>query len=489
MKSSVATLSLSGDGYRSRRADRLHRLSLLVLKPQPDFQIARSFLMRAFRTVKASFWLFAALLIPAHASGETLLEVYQLASQNDPRFRSVKAEARASGMALEVARAGFLPTIRYDHEENRTRQEILSSKNPIFGTGVTTFPTFNGTLSVTQPIFRMDVIERFAQAKSVVKQAEYTVLAAEQDLQLRTIASYLIVLAATDSLALATSEREAVGKLLDVAREKRKAGLGTVTQLYDATARFAVTQAREIEARNKLRDAHQGLREITGRMIQNVQSLRDDFPLEVPSPAAVEPWVESAADRNLILRARTEAVEVARLEVERQRAGHYPTINLLLSRNQKDAGSTLFGGGSNVVTTDTILRLTVPIFEGGMTSAVTEEAAHRYQKAQEDAELERRVVERATRAAFDGALNGVNLVQALKQSVVAQVSALEAKSEGYKAGLNTLLPVLDAQRDLYLARRDYAQSRYEYLISRLKLKQAAGTLSETDLVGIGAALK
>jgi outer membrane protein len=224
-------------------------------------------------------------------------------------------------------------------------------------------------------------------------------------------------------------------------------------------------------------------------MIQNVQSLRDDFPLEVPSPAAVEPWVESAADRNLILRARTEAVEVARLEVERQRAGHYPTINLLLSRNQKDAGSTLFGGGSNVVTTDTILRLTVPIFEGGMTSAVTEEAAHRYQKAQEDAELERRVVERATRAAFDGALNGVNLVQALKQSVVAQVSALEAKSEGYKAGLNTLLPVLDAQRDLYLARRDYAQSRYEYLISRLKLKQAAGTLSETDLVGIGAALK
>jgi outer membrane protein len=474
---------------RSRQTGRLYRSQLLVFKHRPDFQIARPFLMRVTRTVKASFWVVAALLLPTHAFGETLLEVYQLASQNDPKFRSIKAEARASGMAVEVARAGFLPTIRYDHEENRTRQQILSSKNPIFGAGVMTFPTFSGTLSVTQPIFRMDVIERFAQAKSVVKQAEYTVLAAEQDLQLRTIAAYLIVLAATDSLALATAEREAVGKLLDVAREKRKAGLGTVTQLYDATARFAVTQAREIEAQNKLRDAHQGLREITGRMIQNVQSLRDDFPLETPSPTAIEPWLESAMDRNLILRARTEAVEVARLEVERQRAGHYPSLNLLVSRNQKDAGSTLFGGGSNVVTTDTILRLTVPIYEGGMTSAVTEEAAHRYQKAQEDAELERRVVERAARAAFDGALNGVNLVQALKQSVVAQASALEAKTEGYKAGLNTLLPVLDAQRDLYLARRDYAQSRYEYLINRLKLKQAAGTLSETDLVGISSALR
>lgn len=445
--------------------------------------------MRIFPTVKASFWLAAALLLPAHARGETLLEVYQLASQNDPKFRSVRAEARASGMAVEVARAGFLPTIRYDHEETRSRQEVLSSKNPIFGAGLTTYPTFNGTLSVTQPIFRMDVIERFAQAKSVVKQAEYTVLAAEQDLQLRTMAAYLIVLAATDSLALATSEREAVGKLLDVAREKRKAGLGTVTQLYDATARFAVTQAREIEAQNKLRDAHQGLREITGRMISSVQSLRDDLVLELPDPAVVEPWVDSALDRNLVLRARQEAVEVAKQEVERQRAGHYPTLNLVASRNQKDAGSTLFGGGSNVVTTDTTFRLTVPIFEGGLTSALTEEAGHRFQKAQEEAELERRVVERATRAAFDGSLNGVRLAQALKQSVVAQASALEAKSEGYKAGLNTLLPVLDAQRDLYLAKRDYAQSRYDYLINRLKLLQASGTLSEADLVSISAALK
>jgi outer membrane protein len=445
--------------------------------------------MRIFHPVKSSFWLCVALIIPTHACGETLQEVYQLARQNDPKFRSVQAEVRASGMAIDQALAGFLPTVKYDHEENRTRQEILSSKNPIFGTGVTTFPTFNGTLSLTQAIFRKDVIERFIQAKSVVKQAGYTLLAAEQDLQLRTMAAYLIVLAANDSLALATAEREAVGKLLDVASEKRKAGLGTITQLYDATARFAVTKAREIEALNKWRDARQGLREITGKIIENMQSLRDEFPLETPVPPAVEPWVQSALDQNLILRARMEAVEVARLEVERQRAGHFPSVNLLVSRNQKDAGSTLFGGGSNVVTTDTILRLTVPIYEGGLTSAVTEEAMHRFHKSQEDAELERRVVERATRAAFDGALSGVSLVQALQQSVIAQTSALEAKTEGYKAGLNTLLPVLDAQRDLYFAKRDYAQSRYDYLVNRLKLKQAAGTLAEVDLVSVSVALK
>lgn len=430
-----------------------------------------------------------AALVPALARGETLLEAYRLALQNDPKYRAAQADTRASGTAIDQARAGFMPTVRYDIERTETRQRIISSKNPIFGAGVTNFPTSNDTLSVTQPIFRKDAIERLAQAKALIKQAEYTLLAAEQDLQLRTTAAYLVLLAAADSVTLAKAEREAVGKVLDLARERLKGGLGTITAQHDAAARYAVTQAREIEAQNRLRDARQGLREITGKVIENVQSLREEFPLEIPDPPVIERWLESAFDQNLSLRARREAVEVARQEVERMRAGHFPSLNLLLNHNRRDAGSTLFGGGSEVETTDLTLRLTLPIFEGGLTSAVTQEAAYRYQKSLEDLEQERRGLERVTRASYDGTLSGVSLVRALQQSVVSQESALQAKEEGYKSGLFTLLPVLDAQRDLYLARRDYAQSRYDYLFNRLRLKQAAGTLSEADLVGIGSALR
>jgi outer membrane protein len=431
----------------------------------------------------------AALLLPSLARGETLMEAYKLALQNDPKFRGAQAEFRANGTAIDQARAGFLPQLKLDAERWETRQRVISSKNPIFGAGVTTFPTTNNTLSLTQPIFRKDVIERFAQAKSVVKVAEYTLLAAEQDLQLRTSAAYLVVLAAADNLAYAKAEREAIGKLLDLARERLKGGLGTITALHDATARFSFASAREIEAQYRLRDARQGLAEITGKMIDRLQTLREDFPIESPNPAVVERWLESAFDNNLGLRARRESVEVAKQEVERQRAGHYPSLNLLVNHNRRDAGSTLFGGGSDVETTDVILRLSVPIYEGGLTSAVTQEAAFRYQKSLEDAEQERRAVERTTRAAYDGAVSGVALVKALKQSVTSQESAVEAKDTGYRSGLFTILPVLDAQRDLYLARRDYAQSRYDYLYNRLKLKQAAGTLSEADLVSVGAALQ
>jgi outer membrane protein len=374
-------------------------------------------------------------------------------------------------------------------EQWQTRQRVISSKNPIFGAGVTTFPTENNTLSLSQPIFRKDVIERFAQAQAVVKTAEYTLLAAEQDLQLRTAAAYLVSLAAADNVAYAKAERESIGKLFDLARERLKGGLGTITALHDAQARFSVASAREIEAQYRLRDARQGLAEITGKVLNTMQTLRDDLELPAPEPRVVEPWIEAAMDNNLGLRARRETVQVAKQEVERQRAGHYPSLNLLVNHNRRDAGSTLFGGGSDVETTDVILRLSVPIFEGGLTSAVTREAAYRHQKALEDVEQERRAVERATRAAFDGAVSGINLAQALKQSVISQESAVEAKETGFRSGLFTILPVLDAQRDLYLARRDYAQARYDYLYNRLKLKQAAGTLSEADLVVVGAALK
>lgn len=433
--------------------------------------------------------LTAIALLPAGASAQSLLDAYQLARDNDPRFRAAQADFKAVSTLIDQARAGFLPTARLEFDRMETRQKIISSQNPIFGAGVTHFPTYTRTLSVTQPVFRKDVIERMGQAKAVVKQAEFTLLAAEQELLLRTTAAYLVLLAANDSLVLATAERDAVGKALDLSRERLRAGLGTITNQYDATARFAVTQAREIEAQNRLRDARQALREITGKVFDKVQVLRDDFAPESPQPAAVDRWLETALSQNLGLSARRESVEVARQEIDRQKAGHYPSLNLLLQNNRKDSGSTLFGGGSNVDTTELSLKLSVPIYEGGLTSAVTREAAYRHVKAQEELEQERRTVDRAARAYYEGVLAGVNLVEALKQSVVAQERALESKEVSHKSGLITLLPVLDSQRDLYLAKRDYAQSRYDYLLNRLRLQQVTGTLSELDLVTINAALK
>lgn len=424
------------------------------------------------------------------ARGQSLLDAFEAARASDPRLRVAQAEFLAVQASIDQARAGFMPIARLDFDQLETRQKTLSSQSSLStGSGGIKFPTTTRTLSITQPVFRKDAIERMAQARAAVRQAQYVMLAAEQDLLLRTTSAYLVLMATQENLELARTEREAVGKALEFARERLQAGLGNVINQVDAQARFALTQAREIEARNKVLDARQGLREITGMSFENVRTLRDDFKPQSPDPASVDSWLETALSLNMGLSARRESVEVAQQEIERQKAAHYPSLNLLLQNTLRDGGNGIFGGASKVTSTELSLKLSVPLYEGGLTTASTKEAVHRLGKARAELEAERRAVERGVRTYYDGVLVGVGLVEAYRQSVLAQARALEAKELSHKAGLITLLPVLDAQRDLFLARRDYEQSRYEYLLNRMRLQQATGTLSELDLQEINEALK
>ncbi len=417
------------------------------------------------------------------------MDVYRLARENDPKWRGAAYEYQATSEVTAQARAALLPTVTFDFEHRTTEQNIISSQNPVFGSGVSRFPTDTQILTITQPLFRLSSWLRVAQAEAVVKQAAAANAAAEQDMMLRVAGAYLGVLAARDGLAYATAEKESITRQLDLAQARLDRGLGTLANLYDARARATFAQAREIDAQNKLLDANQGLREITGRQIDNVRPLKDPMPLPAPDPAVLEKWLETAELQNWRLETRRQAADVAREEVRRQRAGHVPSVNLVGTNNNNRAGGTLFGGGAHTETRDISIRLAVPIFEGGNTASLTREAASRHSKALEDLELERRQLDRQTRAAFQGVMSGITLVGALRNSVAAQEKAVETKEEGMKAGLFTLLPLLDAQRDYWLAKRDYAQARYDYLVNRLKLKEAAGTLAEEDLVAINMLLE
>jgi len=437
-----------------------------------------------------AFAVFAGLLIfQTEVLAQGLMDAYRLARDNDPRYKAAQLEFKAAEQVLRQAHAGFRPVVKADLERTHSNQRIIKSNNPIFGEGRTEFPVNSYTLSLIQPLFRKDVIERLEQAEAVVKQAHFTLLAAEQDMLQRTASAYLAVLAATDSLELARAEKDAVRRHLELAEGRLKGGLGTVTNYYDAAARYAVDQAKEIEAENKLADVRQALREITGRSLDSFPRLREDAVLALPQPADLNAWIERAKAQNLVLQARSQAVQVAFQEIQRQRAGHFPSLNLVTTYNHRESGSTLFGGGSTTATADFTLRFNIPIYEGGLTSAVTAEASFRHQKAQEDREQELRSVERQTRAAYLSVVSGTNLVQALRQAMLSQQKALEAKETGARSGVFTLIAVLDAQRDLFIARRDYAQARYEYLLNSLKLKQAAGILAEDDLLAVNTVLQ
>ena len=421
----------------------------------------------------------AGIAMPAFA--ESLEEIYALARQNDPRYLAMRSEFEATAFAVLEARAGMLPSVALQAGRTDTSQTILRSDNSVFAKGHSSYPTNDRALSLTQPLFRLTAYRNWRQSQANERQAAAAFAAAEQDLMLRTATAYMAVLAAQDVLAFARGEADAIKRQLELAEAKFRSGQAIKVNLFDAQARSALKESDVISAENDLADKKQALRELTGGLVRSLQPLPRAIPLRQPEPLNVDAWVQGALDRNLLIEARLHAVEVARQEIDKRKAGYYPTLDLAISRNQRDAGGSLFGGGSSVSSSDIMLRLNMPLYEGGITSAQTAQAGKHHETALQDLERDRRQVERQTRAAYQGIVGGGVRVAALEQSVTALEGARMLKEEGYKSGITTILAVLDAERDLFAALRDRAQSRYDFQLNTLRLKQAAGTLNEEDL--------
>jgi len=212
-----------------------------------------------------------------------------------------------------------------------------------------------------------------------------------------------------------------------------------------------------------------------------VVRLGDDLPIITPDPPDVNKWLETSRNQNLRLLARRESVQIANSQIGIERSGHFPSVDLVGTKTYSDSDGSISGPGIRTESTEYGLKMNVPIFQGGYVNSKTTEAAALFTAAQQEAEQEQRATERATRAAYLGVTTAGERLGALKQAVVASDSALKAKQEGYEAGINTNIDVLDAQRDLYIAQRNYLVARYQYIIDLLRLKFAAGTLSEEDL--------
>lgn len=448
----------------------------------------RSSIKSCHRSVAFSGLLLACIYAPVSYAAN-LAEVYNLSKTSDPKYQSARYELEATGFVKDQALAGLLPTVSYEYTRTRSDQKILSSQNTVYDTGSARFTNKNNTLTLNQPLFKAAAWLNYKQAGIKVQQAAATFSVAENDLILRTATAYIDILAARDALTFSEAERNAIKSNFELAEARYKNGLAAIVTLHDAKARYALKEADVVTAQNVLDDKLQALREITGKMTPGISPLRSEIPLILPMPNDMNQWIEMADKNNPLLEARRLAVNVALKEVEKQRSGHYPTLDLVAKSNRFDAGGSLFGGGSVTQTNDIMLRFSLPIYSGGLTTALTAETNSRYQAAMADLERDWRQIERQVRSSYQGEVSAVGLVEAYSQSVISNESARTLKFEGFKAGIDTMLMVLDAERDLYAAKRDLAKARYDFLLNGLRLKQAAGILSEADLMAVNEMLQ
>mgnify|MGYP000117787501 CR=1 FL=1 len=423
------------------------------------------------------------IVVAAQVHATDLLEVYRLAERHDTKYQSAVATYHATRTRLPQARAGLLPALSATGDITRNDVETVTDRGILSRpAGGAIYDSTGYGLSLKQPLYNAAAFATLRQARAEVRRAEAEYAIARHDLIVRVAEAYFQVLAARDGLSFATAERQATARQLEVAEGRRAVGLAAITDVHDARARHEIAKAQEIEADNQLADKLEALRELTGSRIETLSPLGMSMPLISPDPPDMQRWIETALAQSFAITARRAAAETAHEEVRRQRAGHYPVLDIVGNHTREDTDGSITGPGVRADTSTVGLQLSVPLYQGGAVAARASEAAHRYAAALAELDGQLRATERATRSAYQGAASGAARVTALTQAVTAASRAFDAKRQGFEAGINSNLDVLDAARDLFRARRDLAAARYEYVLNTLRLKQAVGTLSEDDVM-------
>lgn len=418
------------------------------------------------------------------AAETDLVNVFRRALVNDNQFLSAGATNRAAQELIPQAEALLLPNINMVGNLRANGRRNLRANAPP-GTRQDSFFSGDLNLNISQPIYRQDLRIQVAQANTQVAQADTTFAFALQELIVRVADRYFDILAADDGLQFAKAERNAIEQQLVQSQQRFDVGLIAITDVEEARAGFDLAKALVIAAENDLAGTFEALREVTGEYHRNLSVLSSEMPpLMVPQPNNIDAWTETALKNN-------RQLEAARLEVTRQRdeirrieAGHLPTVDIVGSSGLKFQSGNAISTNTQNWDTSVGLQLNMPIYRGGLVLSQSRGAQHTHQQALEDQESQRRSTQRLARDSFRGVLSGMSRVQALKQAVRSAQSALDAINAGFQVGTRTSVDVLDSQRELFSAQRDYSSARYDYILSILRLKKAAGTLAPNDLVQV-----
>ncbi len=407
---------------------------------------------------------------PVYAAN--LTEVYREAQQQDAAYASARAAYEAGQEKAPQGLALLLPSVNLSANTSRNEMDSATSNLQYNSNGY--------NLSLTQPIYRKQNFAQYEQSKSQVVQAEAQFAIARQDLIVRVSQAYFDVLLAQDNVVLADAQKAAIGEQLEMAKRNFEVGTVTITDTHEAQARFDLTAAQEIAAQNDLEIKNSALQLILGKIPAHLNALNDQFPLVLPEPNNMAKWVAQAERQNPQITIQRAALAVATQEVEKNRAGHYPTLDLVAGYGRNSNPSTIAIGST--ITSQTIgLQLNLPIFQGGSVNSKVREALANQEKARQDLELGNRQAALQTRQAFLGVTSGMAQVKALEQALVSSQSSLDSTRLGQEVGVRTNVDVLNAQQQLFSAKRDLSQARYNYILSQLKLKAAVGTLKDEDV--------
>jgi outer membrane protein len=443
--------------------------------------------MSLSRTVFRTLPLTAAVMMAfaSSAQAQSLVEMYEAARGYDAGFISAKAQFEANLARANQSLGGILPNIAMSVSHTKTDVQRQISGVDAVRQDVAQLETKTTAATLVQPLYRPAAWATYRQGGRQLQQAAAQYEAAEHELLIRVSQAYFDVLTSEDNFELVQNQKKAVSEQLASAQRNFEVGTATITGVRDAQARYDLADAQAIAAENDLRTKRLALNMVAG--IDNAQPKRlaKKTNLVTPPNEDVNSWVSQSQSSSPAVRQAQLAVEVADYEMDKATAVHKPTLDAQMTYGRtENLKGTATPAITNPYTTwsPTVgLVLNVPLFAGFSGVYKVKEAIALKDKARSDLDNARRSTEQATRNTYFGLLAGLSQVKAYEAAEASSQSALDANKLGYSVGVNINIDVLNSQSQLYQTKRDLAKARYDVLVTNLKLRQAAGTLTPADL--------
>lgn len=430
------------------------------------------------------------LLAAQPALSMDLVETYEKALSYDSGIASAQAQFQAQQAAVDVSKSSLLPQITATGSVNHTDFE---PRNAFSGSGNDelarqffsgdSYKAYRYGVELSQPIFQASDWFTYEASQFQTKAAEAQYNLSQQQLILDAATAYFNVLRAQDTVTTARATEAAIQRQYDQAQERFEVGLIAITEVYEARASYDDARSQRIAAENQLNIAKEQLARLTGDYPTALENLRQNFPLRRPEPANPASWESRALKNNWSLQTTLFQLNASQSDLKAAKSGHLPTLELTASYRETrldNALSTTQEGTEGVIG----LSLNIPLYTGGGTKASVRQQRSLVTAAEHDLNTARRDVRVNTRSLFLTIDNNIEAANALEQTIISRRSALDATRAGYEVGTRNIVEVLDAERNYYVALRDFANARYDYVINTLNLKQAAGTLSPQDLVDL-----
>ena len=418
------------------------------------------------------------------AQAQNLMSLFETARGFDATYKAAQYQYTANLSKGEQAKAVLLPTVGLSANMNKTDVDLIAAAQTVSS------QSRAATLSASQPLYRPANSATYQQGMRQLELAGIQLKAAEQDLMVRLSQAYFDVLISRESLDFVKAQKVAVAEQLAAAKRNFEVGTSTITDTREAQARYDLVLAQEIAADNDLRIKRLALNQLVGLNNIEPKSLAANAKLTLPVSKSVDDWVQLSSESNPSVIQSRAALEIAKLEIAKAEAGHKPTLDLVAGytptryKNGKGINSSQIDANTNSLT----LSFNVPLFAGFSTQNRIKETIALEDKARSDLDAAERNIAQATRTAFFGLQSGIGQVNALQAAEASSQSALDANKLGYQVGVRINIDVLNSQSQLFQTKRDLAKARYDVLLGQLKLRQAAGTLTEADLASINALL-